>query len=147
MRSCFNLETRMRISPIQSRTSRRDGNFWHLISGIETRPRKFVFNLRHRDEIEIYYLQFQTLRREQESRLRQFSGEFWRMWFFACVWTDIFKKKIIFHKIIHLLLLRNLNENLIFRDKNEKFCVSISCFETRMKISFFDLVFRDDNEK
>ena len=39
----FNLETRMRISPIQSRTSRRDENLWHLISGFETRPRKMSF--------------------------------------------------------------------------------------------------------
>ena len=86
----FNLETRMRISPIQSRTSRRDENLWHLISGFETRPRKMSFNLRHRDEIEIYYLQSQTSRRERESKLRQFSREFTRIWFVACVWTDIF---------------------------------------------------------
>ena len=137
----FNLETRMRISPIQSRTSRRDENLWHLISGFETRPRKMSFNLRHRDEIEIYYLQSQTSRRERESRLRQFSREFTRIWFVACAWTDIFQKKtfnfLIFLKIIHLLLLRNYNENLVFRDENEKFFLSISCFETRTRISFF----------
>ena len=147
----FNLETRMRISPIQSRTSRRDENLWHLISGFETRPRKMSFNLRHRDEIEIYYLQSQTSRRERESRLRQFSREFTRIWFVACAWTDIFQKKtfnfLIFLKILHLLLLRNLNENLVFRDENEKFFLSISCFETRTRISFFNLVFRDENEK
>ena len=39
----FNLETRMRISTNQSRTSRRDENLWHLISGFETRPRKMSF--------------------------------------------------------------------------------------------------------
>ena len=131
----------MRISPIQSRTSRRDENLWHLISGFETRPRKMSFNLRHRDEIEIYYLQSQTSRRERESRLRQFSREFTRIWFVACAWTDIFQKKtfnfLIFLKILHLLLLRNLNENLVFRDENEKFFLSISCFETRTRISFF----------
>ena len=88
----FNLKTRMRISPIQSRTLRRDENLWHLISGFETRPRKMSFNLRHRDRIEIYYLQSQTLRRERESRLRQFSREFTRIWFVVCVWTNIFLK-------------------------------------------------------
>ena len=141
----------MRISPIQSRTSRRDENLWHLISGFETRPRKMSFNLRHRDEIEIYYLQSQTSRRERESRLRQFSREFTRIWFVACAWTDIFQKKtfnfLIFLKILHLLLLRNLNENLVFRDENEKFFLSISCFETRTRMSFFNLVFRDEIEK
>ena len=62
----FNLETRMRISPIQSRTSRRDREFLTLnlklrdetekrspsISGIETRSRFIIFILRLRDENE-----------------------------------------------------------------------------------------------
>ena len=39
----FNPETRMRISPIQSRTSRRDENFWHSISGFKTRSKKNSF--------------------------------------------------------------------------------------------------------
>ena len=39
----FNPETRMRFSPIQSRTSRRDANFWHSISGFKTRPRRISF--------------------------------------------------------------------------------------------------------
>ena len=64
-----------------------------------------------------------------------------RIWFVACAWTDIFPKKafnfLIFLKIICLLLLRNLNENLIFRDENENFFLSISCFETRTSILFF----------
>ena len=98
------------------------------------------FNLRHRDEIEIYYRQSQTSRRERESRFRQFSREFTRIWFVVCAWTDIFQKNtfnfLIFLKILHLLLLRNLNENLVFRDENEKFFLSISCFETRTRISF-----------
>ena len=47
----FNLETRMRISPDQSRTSRRYENFLHLISGFE---------------IKIYYLHSQATRRERE---------------------------------------------------------------------------------
>ena len=60
----FNLETR--ISPIQSRTTRRDREFLTLnlrlrdetekkyppISGIETRSRFIIFILRLRDEIE-----------------------------------------------------------------------------------------------
>ena len=60
----FNLETRMRVSPIQSRSSRRDREFLTLtlklrdetekkfppISGIETRSRFIIFTLRHRDE-------------------------------------------------------------------------------------------------
>ena len=62
----FNLKTRMRISPIQSRTSRRDREFLTLnlrlrdetekksppISGIETRSRFIIFILRLRDENE-----------------------------------------------------------------------------------------------
>ena len=62
----FNLETRMRISPIQSRTLRRDREFLTLnlrlrvesenksppISGIETRLRFIIFILRLRDENE-----------------------------------------------------------------------------------------------
>ena len=62
----FNLETRMRVSPIQSRSSRRDREFLTLtlrlrdetekkfppISGIETRSRFIIFTLRHRDENE-----------------------------------------------------------------------------------------------
>ena len=60
----FNFETRMKISPIQSRTSRRDENFLTLnlglrdkikkkspsISGIETRSRFIIFILRLQDE-------------------------------------------------------------------------------------------------
>ena len=62
----FNFETRMRISSIQSRTSRRDENFLTLnlglrdeieknspsISDIETRSRFIIFILRLRDENE-----------------------------------------------------------------------------------------------
>ena len=64
--SFFNLETRMRVSPIQSRSSRRDREFLTLtlrlrdetekkfppISGIETRSRFIIFTLRLRDENE-----------------------------------------------------------------------------------------------
>ena len=49
----FNYETRMRLSSIQSCRWRRDENFLTL-------------NLRLRDEIEIYYLHSQALRRESE---------------------------------------------------------------------------------
>ena len=62
----FNLETRMRVSRIQSRSSRPDREFLTLtlrlraetekkfppISGIETRSRFIIFTLRHRDENE-----------------------------------------------------------------------------------------------
>ena len=62
----FNLKTRMRISPTQSRTSKRDQKFLilnlmlrdetdeksSLISGIETRLRFIIFILRLRDENE-----------------------------------------------------------------------------------------------
>ena len=62
----FNLETRMRVSRIQSRSSRRDREFLTLtlrlrdktekkfppISGIETRSRFIIFTLRLRDENE-----------------------------------------------------------------------------------------------
>ena len=62
----FILETRMRVSPIQSRTSRRDREFLTLnlrlrdetekksssISGIETRSRFIIFILRLRDKNE-----------------------------------------------------------------------------------------------
>ena len=62
----FNLETRMRVSPIQSRSSRRDREFLTLtlrlrdetekkfppISGIETRSRFIIFTLRLRDKNE-----------------------------------------------------------------------------------------------
>jgi len=62
----FNLETRMRVSPIQSRSSRRDREFLTLtlglwdetekkfppISGIEMRSRFIIFTLRLRDENE-----------------------------------------------------------------------------------------------
>ena len=62
----FNLETRMRVSPIQSRPSRRDREFLTLtlrlrdeiekkfppISGIEMRSRFIIFILRLRDENE-----------------------------------------------------------------------------------------------
>ena len=41
-------------------------NSWHLLSGFETRLRKYSSNLGHRDEIEIYYLHSQTSRRERE---------------------------------------------------------------------------------
>ena len=64
--SFFNLETRMRVSPIQSRSSRRDREFLRLtlrlrdetekkflpISGIETRSRFIIFTPRLRDENE-----------------------------------------------------------------------------------------------
>ena len=40
------------------------------------------------------FFQSQVSRRERESRLRQFPGEFSRMQFLTCFWTDIFKKKM-----------------------------------------------------
>ena len=62
----LNLETRMRVSPSQSRSPRRDREFLTLtlrlrdetekqfppISGIETRSRFIIFTLRLRDETE-----------------------------------------------------------------------------------------------
>ena len=62
----FNLETRMRVSPIRSRSSRQDREFLTItlrlrdetekkfppISGIETRSRFIIFTLRLRDENE-----------------------------------------------------------------------------------------------
>ena len=72
----FNLDMRMRISHIQSRTSSWNEKFWHLISGFKTRLRTKFFNLRHPDEIEIYYLVSQTTRPQRELRSRRFSWEF-----------------------------------------------------------------------
>ena len=58
---------RMRISPIQSRTSRRDREFLTLnIRLRDDTEKKISSKLRHRDEIEIYYSHSQASRREQE---------------------------------------------------------------------------------
>ena len=46
MSQFFNFETRMRISPIQSRTSRRDETFLTLNLGFETRSRKSLLQSR-----------------------------------------------------------------------------------------------------
>ena len=46
-----------------------------------------------------------------------------------------------------LLLLGNLNGTNVSRDENENFFLSISCFETRTRISFFNVVFRDENRE
>ena len=131
----------MRISPIQSRTSRRDENLWHLISGFETRPRKMSFqsqaSRRDRDLLSSIS-DFETRTRiEIKTILARIHENL-----ICCLCLDwYFPKKtfnfLIFLKIIHLLLLRNYNENLVFRDENEKFFLSISCFETRTRISFF----------
>ena len=135
----FNLETRMRISLIQSRTSRRDENLWHLISGFETRPRKMSFqsqaSRRDRDLLSSIS-DFETRTRIEIKTILA------RIWFVACAWTDIFQKKtfnfLIFLKIIHFRFSRQEREilsfNLMLRDKNENFF-------------FFNLVLRDENEK
>ena len=39
-----------------------------------------------------------------------------------------------------------LSLNLVLRDEKENFFLSISCFETRTRISFFNLGLRDENE-
>ena len=54
----------MRISPIQSRISRRDENFLTLNLELrdEIKKEKFSFNLRPRDEIEIYHIHSQASR-------------------------------------------------------------------------------------
>ena len=54
----FNLETILRTFPIQFRASRRDKNFWHSISGFETRLRIFFFN-RYRDSY-FFILDYET---------------------------------------------------------------------------------------
>ena len=70
----FNFETRMRISPIQSPTLRRDENFFDSWSQASRRDReKFFFNLGHRDEIEIYYFHSQASRQEREFLLSDLS--------------------------------------------------------------------------
>ena len=76
----FNFETRMRISPIQSGTSRRDENILTLdlrlrdeieknsssISVIETRSRFIIFILRLQDENEIFYWSYLSFRGENK---------------------------------------------------------------------------------
>ena len=58
---------RMRISPIQSRTSRRDREFLTLnIRLRDDTEKKISSNLGHRDEIEIYYSHSQASKRERE---------------------------------------------------------------------------------
>ena len=86
-RHFFNLDMRMRISHIQSRTSSWDEKFWHLISGFKTRLRSKFFNLRHPDEIEIYYLVSQTTRPQRELRSRRFSWEFFEN-LICCFYLD-----------------------------------------------------------
>ena len=82
----FNLDMRMRISHIQSRTSSWDEKFWHLISG-NTRLRTKFFNLSHPDEIEIYYLVSQTTRPQRKLRSRLFSSEFFEN-LICCFYLD-----------------------------------------------------------
>ena len=76
----FNFVTRMRISPIQSCTSRRDESFFILIlglpdkieknspsiSGIDTNSRFNIFILRLRDEKGIFLIRSQFSRLERE---------------------------------------------------------------------------------
>ena len=58
---------RIRISPIQSFTSRRDREFLTLnIRLRDNTEKKISSNLGHPDEIEIYYSHSQASRREQE---------------------------------------------------------------------------------
>ena len=59
-RSSYTVSTRANQKPFfQSRDENE--NFWHLITGFETRMRKISFSLRHRDKIKIYYFQSQTI--------------------------------------------------------------------------------------
>ena len=63
----FILETRMRASLVQSRTSRRDREFLTLSNRLrDDTEKKISPNLRHRDEIEIYHSHSQAPRRERE---------------------------------------------------------------------------------
>ena len=55
-RSIFQLSRRERKSLVFNLAHRdENANFCHLISCFETRPRIISFNLKHRDEIEIYF--------------------------------------------------------------------------------------------
>ena len=61
------LETRTRISHNKSRTTRREQKFLSpIILCFKTRPRIISFNLRHRDEIKIYFFFNLRLREEWE---------------------------------------------------------------------------------
>ena len=134
--SCF--ETRSRISFFQSHASRQDREFLSL-------------NLVLRDENENFFYQSQTSRRERESRLRQFSREFSRITFIACLMTDIFKKRLLFSQNFlkwYVLFSREiwikisffetrtgiLFQHLVSRDENGNFFILISCFEKEARI-------------
>ena len=72
------------------RSRDKNENFSYSISHIVTRWEFLALNLRHRDEIEIHYLQSRTSRREGELRIRQFSQD---LLFATCNLTDIFQRK------------------------------------------------------
>ena len=72
------------------RSRDKNENFSYSISHIVTRWEFLALNLRHRDEIEIHYLQSRTSRREGELRIRQFSRD---LVFATCNLTDIFQRK------------------------------------------------------
>ena len=125
----------MRISPIQSWTSRRDKNFWHSISCFKKRLRKISFNLRQRDEVKIHCFRSETLRRERQDKTiiaRTLVN------LICCLQLDWYfpKKRAVYFliclEIMQLLSLGNLIANLIF--------------ETRTRIFSFNLVLRDEKK-
>ena len=98
-------------------------NFGFLVLACVLREAFFNF----RDKNEIFFLSVSCLetrmRREQESILGQFPGEF-------------SKKRLLIYPIffkLYVIYSLNLNQKCIFRDDNANILLPISCFKTRSR--------------
>ena len=87
-----------------------------------------------------FFLPSRASSRDRESRFRQWSQEFLRITFIVCLLTNIFKYKSDnfsnFPKTICIFLLRNFNENLIFRDENKNIVLRASRWEREIENDF-----------
>ena len=112
--------------------------FLALNPRLQDENEKISLDLRHRDEMEIHYLQSQTSRREQKSRWRKFSRESYLVlttdWYFPKkgFWFPIFSSNNTTYFI------GKFESKSHFLRRGREFFLSILCFETTAK---FNLLF------
>ena len=85
-----------------------------------------LFNLRHRDEIEIYYFQFLDFETRTRIEIKTI--------FETAIFLSTTNTVNFFH---FLWKVWNLNENLIFQHKGKNIFLSILYFTMKKKISFY----------
>ena len=125
----FILETRMRVSLIQSRTSRRDREFLTLNLRLrDETEKKTSSTLRHRDEIEIYYGHSQASRRDREFP--------WSNLGFQDENENFKSRHLSLNSGLNgLTILHTISRRLLYKIQGSTFCLMFSHFEVTQSCS------------